>query len=293
MFECIDQVGSGPITRARRKCAPFWRPRGGAIWGVLTLALLLTGCSKQLLGALDEGAANQVVSALRLEGIDADKASAGEKLWRVTVADDQFAQAVQVLQRRNLPPPQFEGLGQVFKKESLVSTPTEERARLIHAMSQELERSLMEMDGVLVARVHPVILPHDPLNPKRATATASVLIKHRAGVDMGERESMVRALVAAGVEGLSYDDVRVLMVSADSPKAAPERAGAVAGPPPWFWGVLAGLLGVLVLAYGLIHWRSKVSSSMTSLRGRWGNASEQQLGAGIVQRQSGRSSGRS
>lgn len=292
MYEYTDHVRSDPITHEQQNCTPSVRFRRAA-WGALALAILLTGCSKQLLGALDEGAANQVVSALRLEGIDADKASAGEKLWRVTVADDQFAQAVQVLQRRNLPPPQFEGLGQVFKKESLVSTPTEERARLIHAMSQELERSLMEMDGVLVARVHPVILPHDPLNPKRANATASVLIKHRAGVDMGERESMVRALVAAGVEGLSYDDVRVLMVSADSPKAASERASVVAGPPPWFWGVLAGLLGVLVLAYGLIHWRANVASSVTSLRGRWASVPDQQLGTEGVQRQPSRSSGRS
>ena len=280
----------GPAKRLPPSGHPVWKPRC-AIWGTLALALLLTACSKQLLGALDEGAANQVVSALRLEGIDADKASAGEKLWRVTVADDQFAQAVQVLQRRNLPPPQFEGLGQVFRKESLVSTPTEERARLIHAMSQELERSLLEMDGVLVARVHPVILPHDPLNPKRASATASVLIKHRAGVDMGARESMVRALVAAGVEGLNYDDVRVLMVSADSPKAAPEKQGAIsgiAGPPTWFWGVLAGLLGVLALVYGLIHWRGKVASSVVSLRGRWASTSDQQLGTEVVQRQSSR-----
>src|SRR5207245_3058220 len=146
---------------------------------VLALVMLLSGCSKQLLGSLDEIAANQVVSALRLEGITANKSTAGEKFWKVTVSDDQFADAVQILERHNLPPPQFQGLGQVFKKESLVSTPTEERARLIYAMSQELERSLMEIDGVLVARVHPVILPHDPLNPKRSTATASVLSKYR------------------------------------------------------------------------------------------------------------------
>ena len=194
--------------------------------GVMALGMLLAGCSKQLLGGLDEMAANQVVSALRLEGIDADKSPAGDKAWKVTVADEQFAEAVQIIGRHNLPPPPFQGLGQVFKKESLVSTPTEERARLVHAMSQELERSLMEIDGVLAARVHPVILPHDPLNPKRIAATASVLIKYRSGVDISGREGMVRSLVAAGIEGLNYDDVRVVMVPAEAQPTAPNKPGA-------------------------------------------------------------------
>lgn len=256
---------------------------------VFALAVLLTGCSKQLLGSLDEIAANQVVSALRLEGVAANKSPAGEKFWRVTVADDQFADAVQILERHNLPPPQFHGLGQVFKKESLVSTPTEERARLIYAMSQELERSLAEIDGVLVARVHPVILPYDPLNPKRSTATASVLIKYRAGVDIGGRESMVRSLVAAGIEGLNYDDVRVVMVPAEVPpntpgvpaaesiRAAPTpsifaaNARSITRPPPVYGGVVATLLAALALSCAWVRWRRQGARAAKALRGRWAN----------------------
>jgi type III secretion protein J len=256
---------------------------------LLVVAVLLTGCSKQLLGALDEVAANQVVSVLRLEGVDASKSAAGEKFWKVTVTDDQFADAVQILERHNLPPPQFHGLGQVFKKESLVSTPTEERARLIYAMSQELERSLGEIDGVLVARVHPVILPYDPLNPKRSTATASVLIKYRAGVDISGRESMVRSLVAAGIEGLNYDDVRVVMVPAEvrPALAGPSASGwasaasfpslSTAGShaltrfPAMYGGVVATLLAALALSYAWVRWRRLDARAAAGLRGRWAN----------------------
>lgn len=235
----------------------------------LALALLvLAGCSQQLFGALDESAANQVVGALRVEGLQAQKEAAGEGLWRVTVADGDFARAVQVLKRHNLPPREFDGLGQVFKKESLVSTPTEERARLIHAMSQELERSLLEMDGVMVARVHPVIPPHDPLNPGNLAATASVLIKHRAGAEVAGRESMVRALVAAGVEGLSYDNVRVLMVAAGPQPALPEEPQVAQALPPVFWGILGVLLGLLLLAYFALNWRDKAMVGLDELRGR-------------------------
>jgi type III secretion protein J len=242
----------------------------GGLWSVARVALLLcalSACSQQLFGALDESSANQVVSALRAEGLAADKSKAGDDLWKVTVPDDEFARAVQVLKRRNLPPQQFDGLGKVFKKESLVSTPTEERARLIHAMSQELERSLSELDGVIVARVHPVIPPHDPLNPKKVASSASVLIKHRPGAVVATSESMVRALVASGIEGLSYEDVRVLMVLADTPPTL-EKPVSSRAIPPAFWGILGVLLALLLIAYFVLNWRDKTTGALDDLRSK-------------------------
>jgi type III secretion protein J len=238
--------------------------RGVALSGVV----LLAGCSQQLYGALDESAANQVVGALRNDGIGAEKSRSGDELWKVTVPDDEFARAVQLLKRRNLPPQPFDGLGRVFKKDSLVSTPTEERARLIHAMAQELERSLMEIDGVLVARVHPVIPPHDPLNPKKVGSTASVLVKYRQGSDIASREGMIRSLVASGVEGLAYEDVRVLLVSAETQSAVVEKPTLSRSVPPVFWGILGVLLAVLLIAYFVISWRDRAVIGVDNLRSR-------------------------
>lgn len=232
------------------------------------LALLAAGCSQQLFGALDENAANLVVAALRSEGIAAEKVASAEDLWKVTVPDDEFARATQVLQRRNLPPQQFQGLGRVFKKESLVSTPTEERARLIYAMSQELEHSLSELDGVIVARVHPVIPPNDPLNPKKGASSASVLIKYRPGSDIASRESMIRALVASGIEGLAYDDVRVLMVESEKLPAIVEKPTVSRAVPPIFWGILGLLLAILLVTYFVLNWRDKTTEALDKLRGR-------------------------
>jgi type III secretion protein J len=238
------------------------------LWSVLLSALLLSACSQQLYGALDENSANLVVAALRSEGIAAEKVIASEGMWKVTVPDDEFARSTQVLKRRNLPPQQFEGLGRVFKKESLVSTPTEERARLIYAMSQELEHSLTTLDGVLNARVHPVIPPHDPLNPKKVPSSASVLIKYRPGAEIASRESMIRALVAAGIEGLAYDDVRVLMVEAEKQPAIVEKPTISRAVPPVFWGILGLLLGVLLVTYFVLNWRDKTAEGIDKLRGR-------------------------
>jgi type III secretion protein J len=250
-------------------CSNTHRSRAGLLTPVLAVLLsLLSACTQQLYGGLDENAANQVVGALRNEGIAADKTRAGEDLWKVSVPDDEFARSVQILKRKNLPPQPFDGLGRVFKKDSLVSTPTEERARLIHAMSQELERSLMEMDGVLVARVHPVIPPHDPLNPKKVPTSASVLVKFRAGSDVGSREGMIRSLVASGVEGLAYDDVRVLLVSAEPTSLVPQKPTISRAVPPVFWGILGILLGVLLVAFFVISWRDRAIISIDDFRSR-------------------------
>jgi type III secretion protein J len=175
---------------------------------------------------------------------------------------------VQILKRRNLPPQQFDGLGSVFRKDSLVSTLTEERARLIYAMSRELERTLYEIDGVIVARVHPVIPPHDPLNPKKVASSAAVLVKYRPGAEVAGKEAMVRSLVAAGIEGLSYDDVRVHLVAAEAQPIVPDAPSVSRALPPMFWGILGVLVGLLLLSYFALTWRNRATVGLDELRGR-------------------------
>lgn len=236
---------------------------------MVTLAMLwLVGCSQQLHGDLTEGAANLVVGALRSEGIRAEKKPASENTWLVSVPEDEFARSVQILKRRNLPPQQFDGLGSVFRKDSLVSTLTEERARLIYAMSRELERTLYEIDGVIVARVHPVIPPSDPLNPKKVASSAAVLVKYRPGAEIAGKEAMVRSLVASGIEGLSYDDVRVHLVAAEAQPILPDTPSVSRALPPMFWGILGVLVGLLLLSYFALTWRNGATVGLDELRGR-------------------------
>jgi type III secretion protein J len=230
--------------------------------------LLLAGCSQQLFGNLDEKSANLVVAALRSEGIAATKAAAAEGSWKVTVSDEEFARASQILSRRNLPPQQFEGLGRVFKKESLVSTPTEERMRSIYAMSQEMENSLSSLDGVLTARVHPVIPPHDPLNPKKVASSASVLIRYRPAAKIAGSESIIRTLVAAGIEGLAVENVSVLMVEAEPMPDVIDKVSVTRAVPPIFWGILGLLLGLLLITYFVLNWRDKTTEGLNNLRSR-------------------------
>lgn len=145
----ISAASAMPATRRRRlsRLAP------------LALALLLAACRVDLYASLNEAEANQMLAVLTAEGIDADKVRAGETGWSVRVDEAQLPAALEILRSEGLPGERFSSLGQVFQKQGLVATPTEERMRYIFALSQELSETLRNIDGVVTARVHVVIRP--------------------------------------------------------------------------------------------------------------------------------------
>jgi type III secretion protein J len=97
----------------------------------------------------------------------------------------------------------------VFKREGLVSSPTEEKARLVYGMSQELSHTISEIDGVVQARVHLVLPDNQPLAETGLPASASVFIKYRPGANIETQIGKVKALVVNSVQGLKYENVSV------------------------------------------------------------------------------------
>ena len=122
------------------------------------LALAACGARVDLMGAVPEDEANEVLSALLKADIAAEKTAGKEGMVGVRVDATQVGRALEVMRENGLPRERFAGMGQVFKKEGLISSPLEERARYIYALSQELSNTLSKIDGVLAARVH-VVLP--------------------------------------------------------------------------------------------------------------------------------------
>jgi type III secretion protein J len=96
----------------------------------------------------------------------------------------------------------------------------QERAQMIFALSQELSRTVSEIDGVLSARVHLVLPENDPLRQQLVPSSASVFIRHRGNMPVGNLVPQVKMLVANGVAGLSYDKVSVVLVPVDAQKAS-------------------------------------------------------------------------
>lgn len=204
----------------------------------LPVLLPLAGCKEQTLYAdLSERQANEVVAALREAGIAAQKLRE-EKAYAVQVDAADFPPAVRLLRAQGLPRESFDNLGQVFKREGFVSTPLEERARLLYALSQELSHTVASIDGVVAARVHLVMPEKHPLIDKPQPAAASIFIKHRPDADLALLAPKIRALVVNSVEGLPPDKVTVALFPASPAQAAPaEPALSTAG------GLAGGLSG--------------------------------------------------
>ena len=187
------------------------------------LLLGLAACGKvELYGKLTETQANEMVAVLQNAGIAADKTNAGEAGFAIETAQEDFARAVQTLRAQGYPRDEFASLGTVFKKEGFVSSPLEERARLVYGLSQELSNTVSQIDGVVQARVQLAMPEADPLSDKIKPSSASVFIKYRPGSSPEKQVGQIKSLMVNAVEGLTYENVTVAMFPAQPlPVAVP------------------------------------------------------------------------
>jgi type III secretion protein J len=246
------------------------------------LALGLAGCARTpLYTELSETQANQVQAALLSAGIDAQKAAmAKAKGWSITVNRPDIPRAMSVLTAAGLPRLPSRTLGELFPKEGFVSSPLEERARYVYALSQEVEHTLMQLDGVVEARVHIAIPERTVLDDKPPSASASVVIIERPNAGLESRETDIKAIVTDGIEGLN--DINRVTVKfftrhpADPVLAAAHTSQATAGAGKWGlaaeWGLpvvgASGLLLVFSASGGLGYFRRQGSRSGDAANGR-------------------------
>jgi type III secretion protein J len=234
--------------------------------GILMLcALAACGSEVSLQTGLSDADANEMLSLLRQSGITTKKVreKAGVTL---TVRETDLARASDLIRAAGLPQRNLSLLGDIFKKDGMISTPLEERARYLHGLSQELEYTLSRIDRVVVARVHVVlperVAPGEPVKP----SSASVFIKYRPPLDEDLIVPRIRRLVMTSIPGLAQDaderKLSVVLLPADAPQAAVqwdhwgpfqmERESA-ARARRWGWMALVAML--VALAGLVVAWR--------------------------------------
>lgn len=235
----------------------------------LSLALLLGGCSEsvELHRQLSEQEANEVIAELADKQIRAQKIPAKDGVV-VRVREQDISRAVRTLEAVGLPKVARSTLGQIFRKEGVISTPLEERARYIYALSQELEATLSNIDGVIVARVHVVlperVAPGEPVQP----ASASVFIKHDPRLDPDNIRPRVRRMVASSIPGMSTAvENRQKLTVVFVPAAAYQEQQRLTSFGPFmvtaddlgFWRatLTASLIALVMAAMACLFWRGR------------------------------------
>lgn len=191
---------------------------------VAGFALLLSACRVELYSNLTEQEANDMMAALGAQRIQAAKVNAGEGGWQLQVEERELGRALEALRARGLPHDRFVSLGDMFRRQGLVSTPAEERMRYVHGLSQELSRTLQNIDGVLAARVHVVIPANDPMSERTQPSSAAVFIKHSPEVDLRTLVPTVKDMVAHSIEGLRHEQVSLTLYESRQARPPPLAA---------------------------------------------------------------------
>jgi type III secretion protein J len=220
----------------------------------ITLAMLAFGllcsCQSDLYSHVSERDANEILSTLYSAGIHAGKSTHEGKTWSVEVDQRDLQRALEIVSERGLPREQFASTGDLFKKEGLVSTPSEERIRYIFAVSQELSNTLSQIDGVIAARVHPVIPANDPLATQIRPSSAAIFIKYRHDANLEAMAPAIKNLVMHSIEGLQYEDVSLTFVAADDNSRSGSSLTPTSGSQRPIKAVLGGVGGLVLLAIG-------------------------------------------
>ena len=204
----------------------------------LVMALLLQACDTDLYTNLDEREANIIVATLARNGIPAARQAQDEGQMTVTVSEERFAEAVEILDRAGLPEQKFANMGDIFQGNGLVSSPVQERAQMIFALSQELSHTVSQIDGILSARVHVVLPDNDLLQQNSTPSSASVFVRYIPSLEIDPLIPQIKTLVANGIAGLSYDKVSVVPVVS----AIPEKVDTLPQP------MMGSFLGVAMPA---------------------------------------------
>ena len=187
---------------------------------VLTGAALLAACHSPIQSELDETQANEIIAALRQEGIAARKqrgrtTGGGGVDFEVTVPAHAQTRALSIVATEQLPRRATPGMRELFASSALVPSRMEETVRYSAALAGELARTLEANDGVIDARVHLALVPPEPrlLDAAVPSPRASVSLRLEPQ-GRALSDSAVQALVAGSIQGMAPSQVAVIRTSA-------------------------------------------------------------------------------
>lgn len=186
--------------------------RRGVIVLLFSLCLLLAACKVEVYTGLTEEQANLMLGTLLKRGIIVSKENKGKNGFSLLAEEAQLVQALDILRESGLPQDRYQSLGDVFRGQGMISSPSEEEARMAFAISQELSDTFSRIDGVLSARVHVVLGKVDEAANLRIPPSVGVFIRHNPESVVVNMAAKIRELSAHAVPGLTVENVSVMLV---------------------------------------------------------------------------------
>lgn len=184
---------------------------GRALMAALAALMLLAGCKTEVYQGLSETQANAMMSVLLKNGIEPEKTQT-KTGYTLSVESDRVAQTLELMRDNNLPRENYETMGDIFAAKGMISSATEEKARMTYALSQELSETFSAIDGVLTSRVHVVLENQDMSTGKTTPASAAVFLRHTPDSQAPNLIPRIQTLTANAVPGLTQDRVSVMLV---------------------------------------------------------------------------------
>ncbi|MGL4728797.1 MAG: type III secretion system inner membrane ring lipoprotein SctJ [Bosea sp. (in: a-proteobacteria)] len=227
----------------------------------LGLAMTLAACQEDLYTGLNQRSANDMMAVLAENGVKASRGPGGAaNTYAIRVASDDMSRAVRVLRAAGYPKDSYRSIAEIFPGDGIIVTPYEQRARMSYAISQELSRTITDIDGVVTARVHVMLPEGDTRNTGRnLPPSASVVVQHRDNIDPGDLAQRVRLIVSNAVTNLPARSVAVSLFPAKAPAEPSAVMSGISQPGGglfevkspfgftlWILAALALLAGVLV-----------------------------------------------
>lgn len=185
-------------------------------FSILLVFLALIGCKENLYSELSEQDVNMMIAILEQNGISAERHKDDQNKYSLRVESEDFTSSVKILAAKGYPKKKFQSMGEVFSSEGIIKAPFEQRARFTHALSQELSKSLSDIEGVVSARVHITQPEISRFGKAKEKPRAAVIILHYPSKAMNEMRPKIKQLIAHSVNGMTYENVTVVMSEVNS-----------------------------------------------------------------------------
>ena len=186
--------------------------------------LFIGGCKEELFKDLNQNEVVNMIYILDQNEISSHKTFDKKSKFSLHVDKSNLTEAIIALKEQGYPK---DSARACVKSDSLVVSPLEERALHICRLSQDLQETIIKIDGVLTARVHIVSPENDPFRGINTPSSAAVFIKHHPNVSLKNIKTSIKLIVEKSIEGLRYDKVSVVMLPATKIKMGKKKTKAV------------------------------------------------------------------